>query len=422
MDRGSVRPIDYGERVDYRPPPEWYRRVQWIAHLLTRLRLSPRAVVTLEVRGRKTGKVRRTSVIRAAHEGAHYLVALAGESNWVSNVRAAGNEAVIERGRQREVVILIEVPPRERAPIIESYLLRGGRQRGSRAVTDEARRYFGIRGAVSQSAIAEVVAFYPVFRIDRRGDSMGDGELVHIDVERDEPIPAYVARPEGEGAWPGVIVVHDALGMTPDLRRQTDWLASAGFLAVAPDLYRGGHRIRCMFRSMRDLARRSGETFDLVEAVRQWALGRADCTGRVGVIGFCLGGGYALLLAGSGDFQAASVNYGDVPKDAKTALAASCPIVASYGGRDRSLRTAPARLDEVLQRAGVAHDVKVYPEAGHGFLNDHDRSETPMWALVAGAFAHTGYHDSSARDARERITAFFDAHLRRGPDTDFAAH
>jgi carboxymethylenebutenolidase len=251
-----------------------------------------------------------------------------------------------------------------------------------------------------------------------QADSRADDELIRIDVGGDEPIPAYLAVPSRDGPWPGVIVIHDALGMTRDLRRQADWLADAGFLAVAPDLYRSRHRIRCTFRAMRDLSRRRGETFDLVESVHRWVLERSDCTGRVGVIGFCLGGGYALMLAASGDFQAASVNYGDVPKDAATLLAESCPIVASYGGRDRSLKAAPANLTDALQRAGIAHDVKLYPDAGHGFLNDHDRSETPLWAIVAGAFAHTAYEESSARDARRRIVAFLDAHLVAAPDED----
>jgi carboxymethylenebutenolidase len=245
---------------------------------------------------------------------------------------------------------------------------------------------------------------------------MSVDELMQIDVEDDEPIPVYVAAPTRTGPWPGVIVIHDALGMTGDLRRQADWLAEAGFLAVAPDLYRSRHRIRCMFRAMRDLSRRSGETFDLIERVHRWVLERPDCSDRVGVVGFCLGGGYALMLAATRDFQAASVNYGDVPKDATTLLAESCPIVASYGGRDRSLSTAPVRLADALERADVAHDVKLYPDAGHGFLNDHDRTETPMWAIVAGAFAHTAYEESSARDARHRIVAFFDAHLRAAPE------
>jgi carboxymethylenebutenolidase len=60
----------------------------------------------------------------------------------------------------------------------------------------------------------------------------------------------------------------------------------------------------------------------------------------------------------------------------------------------------------------VENDIKVYPDAGHGFLNDHPPEELPTWALVAGKFVSTGYHESAAMDARRRIAEFFDVHLR----------
>jgi len=87
-----------------------------------------------------------------------------------------------------------------------------------------------------------------------------------------------------------------------------------------------------------------------------------------------MGGGYALLLAPEHGFSAASVNYGGCPKNAETVLAAACPIVGSYGGREHSPmgRRAAARLDAALTEVGVEHDIKVYPDAGHGFMNDHD--------------------------------------------------
>lgn len=81
-------------------------------------------------------------------------------------------------------------------------------------------------------------------------------------------LPAYVAKPRKSGPWPGVVVIDDVGGMTPDLRNQAGWLASEGFLAAAPDLFYWGGKITCLRSIARDCLAQRGRSFDEIEAVR----------------------------------------------------------------------------------------------------------------------------------------------------------
>jgi len=222
-------------------------------------------------------------------------------------------------------------------------------------------------------------------------------------------LQAVLAIPSGPGPWPGVVLVHEAFGLTDVMRRQATRMAAAGYLALMPDLFTEGGARKCLVATFRALSAGTGRAFVDIDSAREFLAGRPDCTGRVGVLGFCMGGGFALATATRG-FDVASVNYGRLPADLHERLLGACPIVGSYGADDRSLPGAATKLGVALARQGIAHDVKEYPGAGHSFLNDADtgpRMLRPVLKRILGA----GPDPEAAADAWQRIEAFFGEHL-----------
>jgi carboxymethylenebutenolidase len=218
----------------------------------------------------------------------------------------------------------------------------------------------------------------------------------------------YLAKPLGNGPWPGVVAIHEALGLNDIVRRQADRLAGAGYLTLAPDLFSDGGVARCLVSTFRDMFRGTGKAVVDIEAARQHLLADARCTGKVGIIGFCMGGGFALVTANTG-FDVAAPNYAQLPRNLPQALDGACPIVASYGGKDITLRGAARKLEAALDELGVEHDIKEYPTAGHSFLNDEYFGPDVLHAVQR--IANVGPDPLAAPDAWQRIESFFAEHL-----------
>jgi carboxymethylenebutenolidase len=216
----------------------------------------------------------------------------------------------------------------------------------------------------------------------------------------------YLALPPGPGPWPGVVVIHEAFGLSDDICAKANDLAAKGYLALAPDLFDGRPWIRCIRSAIGQLRAGRGPAFALLDAARASLADRPDCTGKTGVIGFCLGGGFALLCAPRPGFSVSAVNYGEVPKDAEQVLAGSCPIVASFGGRDPMGTSHPERLQRALVVLEVPHDVKVYPGSGHRFM-----TRTTGAGAALARLGRMSFQPEDAADAWDRILGFFATYL-----------
>lgn len=225
----------------------------------------------------------------------------------------------------------------------------------------------------------------------------------------DGPIDALLDVPDGDGPWPGVVVIHDAVGYGPDKELVSERIAAAGYLALTPNLYARGGLVRCITRVFQELSRQRGRALDDILAARDHLRSLPQCTGLVGIVGFCMGGRFALIMGPKG-FAASAPFYGTpLPGRLNETLDASCPIVASFGRRDPMGIGAPARLRKIVEAKNIPHDIKVYPDAGHGFAN-----QLPGQRLLR--VTGFGYNEAATADAWTRVFAFFDEHLHADAD------
>jgi carboxymethylenebutenolidase len=210
----------------------------------------------------------------------------------------------------------------------------------------------------------------------------------------------YVAAPTTPGKKPGLIVIHEWWGLDPWIREQTDRFANQGYVAVAPDLYRG--KVATSPDEAHELMRGLPEDRALADmkAAFNYLASRPDVDPKlIGVIGWCMGGGYALSLElNEPRIAATAINYGRLVTDFNTITKISSPLLGNFGGADRGIPPADVKaFDANLTKAGKLGDVKIYDGAGHAFMNPNNKE---------------GYNAEASADAWRRIDSFFDRTLR----------
>jgi carboxymethylenebutenolidase len=225
----------------------------------------------------------------------------------------------------------------------------------------------------------------------------------------DSALAGLLGIPDGAGPFPVVVVVHEVFGIDESMRAQVAKLASLGYLAIMPNLFSRGGARKCLTATFKALTAQKGQAFDDVSAARNFALALPQASQKVGVIGFCMGGAFALVLAGRG-YDVSAVNYGQLPENLDEILSTACPIIGSFGGSDSSLKGAAATLENALTRHDVKHDVKEYSNTGHAFMNPVQAGPALLRPILKRVLGIAPAPEQ-AKDAWARIDAFFKQEL-----------
>ena len=209
---------------------------------------------------------------------------------------------------------------------------------------------------------------------------------------------AYLALPDGIGPHPGVVIIHEAFGLNDHMRDVARRFAGEGYAGLAVDLFTGRNRAICMARYMTGMLLGSVNRYgidDLKSALTFLAKHPEIDAQRLGAIGFCMGGGFAIAWACTDSrLKAIAPFYGMNPRPLSV-LGRLCPVVGSYPERDFTARGGRI-LEQALAEKGIAHDIKVYPGAQHSFFND----------------TRSAYNKEAAEDSWRRVLAHFGERLR----------
>ena len=208
---------------------------------------------------------------------------------------------------------------------------------------------------------------------------------------------SFFAKPEGAGPFPGMIVIHEIFGLNDNIREICKEFAGQGYAALAVDLFTNRNRAICMMQIFHGIMFRplnNSTLADLNSAFDFLKQTPGVDAERIGAVGFCMGGSYALQMAITAKgMKAASVFYGANPKPLDT-VAQACPIMGSYPDRDFTTRAAH-ELEASLVSYNVPHDIKIYENTQHSF---YSQQRTP-------------FEVEASKDAWQRMLKFFGEYL-----------
>jgi carboxymethylenebutenolidase len=217
----------------------------------------------------------------------------------------------------------------------------------------------------------------------------------------DETVKGILYTPEGKGPFPGIVVIHEWWGLNDWVKEQASKLAGEGYAALAIDLYRGkvattadeAHEI--MRGVPEDRAKR-----DLEAAFQFLASQPKVKKDRIGAIGWCMGGGYALDLALEEPKLAALViNYGHLATDPTAISKINASMIGFFGALDRGITPDDVKaFGAAVDKAGKKIDVTIYPDAGHAFENPNNKD---------------GYRPADAADAWNKTVGFLASTLKK---------
>jgi carboxymethylenebutenolidase len=262
-----------------------------------------------------------------------------------------------------------------------------------------ARRGFVMSGLISGFTLATTVVEAQAIHTDTTGLVAGE---TSIPTEQGS-LPAYFARPAGDGTFPTVLVVEEIFGVHEYIKDTCRRLAKAGYIAVATEYYaRLGDlsKMNDAGQIVRDVISHEPDATLMadMDATVTWARANYGDTGRLGVIGFCRGGRAVWLYAAhNAALKAAIAFYGPVntplteiqPQNAmQIAAQLKCPLLGLYGGKDPSIAVSDVQTAaHTAQEAGHTVEIVVYPDAGHGFHADYRPSYNATDAQEAWARA-----------------------------------